>query len=77
MSQLSQYISNHSQHQEYFYMWYKSPTIEMVHACVPSVHKHKTCMVSNHVCKLNAPHTCTYPYEVLATKRSSLQPVVP
>ena len=30
-----------------------------------------------HACKMNAPHTRTYPYEVSATKRSSLQPVVP
>ena len=29
-----------------------------------------------HACKMNAPHTRTYPYEVSTTKRS-LQPVVP
>ena len=38
--------------------------------------KQKTCKASNHVCKINAPRTRTYPYEVSATKRSSLQPVV-
>ena len=36
---------------------------------------HQTTRV--HACKMNAPHTCTYQYEVSATKRSSLQPVVP
>ena len=30
-----------------------------------------------HACKMNAPHTRTYPYEVSATKQSSLQPIVP
>ena len=30
-----------------------------------------------HVCKINTPHARTYPYEVSAMKRSSLQPVVP
>ena len=30
-----------------------------------------------HTCKINAPHACTYPYEVSATERSSLQSVVP
>ena len=29
-----------------------------------------------HTCKLNTPHTCTYPYKVSATKRSSLVPVL-
>ena len=30
-----------------------------------------------HVCKINAPHARTYPYEISATKRFPLQPVVP
>ena len=30
-----------------------------------------------HTCQINVPHTRTYPYEVSATKQSSLQPVVP
>ena len=57
------------------------------HTCVPRVQKQKTRgikpLVSTRVCthlhasKMNAPHTRTYPYEVSATKRSSLQPVVP
>ena len=54
------------------------------HTCVQ---KQKTRVASNHsctrvcthlhACKMNAPHTRTYPYEVSATKQSSLQPVVP
>ena len=57
------------------------------HTCVYSVQKQKTCMASNHsctrmcthlyTCKMNAPHIRTYPYEVSATKLSSLHPVVP
>ena len=33
--------------------------------------KQKTRVASNHACKINAPHTRTYPYEVSAMKRSS------
>ena len=36
---------------------------------------HQTMRV--HACKINAPHTRIYPDQVSATKRSSLQPVVP
>ena len=48
-------------------------------ACVPRVQKQKTSVASNHsctrvcthlhACKMNAPHTRTYPYEVSAMKR--------
>ena len=60
--------------------------IRVTHMCAECA-KQKTRMASNqsctrmcthlHACKMNAPHTRTYPYEVSATKRSSLQPVVP
>ena len=48
----------------------------MAHACA----KAKTHVASTmhvYVCKIHAPHTRTYPYEVSATKQSSLQSVVP
>ena len=36
---------------------------------------HKTMPV--HACKINAPHTYTYPYKASAKKGSFLQPAVP
>ena len=46
------------------------------HMCKSKKHAwHQTIHV--HTCKINAPHTRTYPYEVSATKQSSLQPVMP
>ena len=47
------------------------------YVCDTHVQKQKTRVALNHVCKINAPHTRTYPYKVSATKRPSLQPVVP
>ena len=60
-------------------LWYKSPTTKMVHTsvhvCKRKKHTwHQTMRV--HACKINAPHTRTYPYETSIMKRSSLQPVV-
>ena len=49
----------------------------MSYACVPHVQKQKTCLASNYVCIINALNTHTSPYEVSATKQSSLQLVVP
>ena len=47
--------------------------------CDMRVQKQKTRVALNHVFKIkfNVPHTRTYPYKVSATKRPSLQPVVP
>ena len=44
--------------------------------CVPSNHSCTRVCTQKHACKMNAPHTRTYPYEVSVTKRSSLQTVV-
>ena len=52
----------------------------MIHVCVQHVQKQKHVLQQTmhvHTCKINAPRTRTYPYEVSAMKRSSLQPVVP
>ena len=61
------YSTNHPQ-----LKWYKRVT------CVYKGKKHawhQTMYI--HLCKTNAPHAHTYPYEVSATKWSSLQPLVP
>ena len=47
------------------------------YVCDTRVQKQKTQVALNHVCKINTPHTRTYPYIVSVTKRLSLQPVVP
>ena len=48
----------------------------MTHVCKNKKHAwHQTTRVQ--ACKMNAPHTRTYLYKVSATKRFSLQPVVP
>ena len=62
------YSTNHSQPK-----WHTFVT-RMPHVCAACA-KAKTCMASNHACKVNIPHTCIYPYKVFATKQSSLQPV--
>ena len=66
---LRTYSTNQPQHK-----WYTHVTC--VCAMCAQAKKLWHLIIRVHVCKINTPHTRTYPYEVSAMKQSSLQPVV-
>ena len=80
VKKLSKMVGNPASYPVYSRYGTNHPQLKW-HTCVTRVCKskkhawHQTTRV--HVCKMNAPHTRTYPYKVSATKRSYLHPVVP